>query len=47
METQDVTVGVNNILDRELPLAGNAVNRGRGFYDTLGRYLYARVTFRW
>lgn len=36
-------LGVNNILDKEKPLAGNAVSTG-AFYDQLGRYLHAGVS---
>lgn len=46
METHDVTFGVNNILDREPPLVGQAVDT-RGYYDPLGRYLFAQLTLRW
>ena len=51
METHDVILGVNNILDKEPPLVGSALstngNTIAGFYDTLGRYLFARATMRW
>jgi len=51
METHDVRLGVNNILDEEPPLVGGTLqtnaNTISGFYDTLGRYLYANVTLRW
>ncbi|WP_417624596.1 TonB-dependent receptor domain-containing protein [Paremcibacter congregatus] len=49
-ENIDVTMGVNNIFDKEPPIvggrysgAGNA-NSYAGFYDTLGRYLHMSVT---
>lgn len=51
METNDLVFGVNNVFDEEPPLMGNTLsNNGNtivGFYDTLGRYFYADVTFRW
>ncbi|HEY5775199.1 MAG TPA: hypothetical protein VIS57_03860, partial [Xanthomonadales bacterium] len=51
MQTRDVTIGVNNVFDKEPPLMGNSLswnaNTVLGFYDTLGRYLYANVTLRW
>ncbi len=47
MENHDVVVGINNIFDREPPIGlstnGNTI---AGFYDTLGRYLFAQATFR-
>jgi iron complex outermembrane receptor protein len=51
METHDIVIGVNNLLDEEPPLLGGGLttnaNTVAGFYDTLGRYLYANVTLRW
>ena len=51
MDTHDVTLGVNNLLDEEPPLSGNTLSQNGntyvGFYDSLGRYLYADVTLRW
>jgi outer membrane receptor protein involved in Fe transport len=51
MDTHDLVVGVNNILDEEPPLLGGSVvtnaNTVSGYWDTLGRYLFADVTFRW
>ncbi|MFQ3250051.1 MAG: iron complex outermembrane receptor protein [Glaciecola sp.] len=45
-----VLVGVNNVLDKEPPMVGGALssnaNTVAGFYDTLGRYLHASVTFK-
>lgn len=45
-----VLVGVNNLLDKEPPLVGGSLsenaNTVAGFYDTLGRYLHASVTFK-
>jgi len=50
MENHDVTLGINNILDKEPPMVGGTLttnaNTIAGFYDTLGRYLYAQATFR-
>ena len=51
MDTHDVVIGVNNIMDEEPPLMGNTLSANGntivGFYDSLGRYLYADVTLRW
>jgi outer membrane receptor protein involved in Fe transport len=51
MGTHDVVIGVNNLFDKEPPLAGNSLswngNTFAGLYDTLGRYLFANVTLRW
>lgn len=51
MDTNDVVVGVNNVFDKEPPLMGNTLSTNGntivGFYDTLGRYFFADVTFRW
>jgi outer membrane receptor protein involved in Fe transport len=52
MDTHDLVIGVNNVFDEEPPLIGGAVgttnaNTIAGFWDTLGRYLFANVTFRW
>lgn len=51
METHDVVMGVNNVFDREPPLMGGTLstnaNTFAGYYDTLGRYLFANVTLRW
>jgi iron complex outermembrane receptor protein len=50
MENHDITVGVNNIFDEEPPMVGGTLttnaNTIAGYYDTLGRYLYAQATFR-
>jgi outer membrane receptor protein involved in Fe transport len=50
MDTHDLILGVNNVLDEEPPLVGfslttnaNSIN----VYDQLGRYLFANVTLRW
>lgn len=49
-ENTGVLVGVNNVLDKEPPLVGGSLssnaNTVAGFYDTLGRYLHASVTFK-
>ena len=51
MDTHDFVIGVNNVMDEEPPLLGNTLsangNTQVGFYDSLGRYLYADVTLRW
>jgi iron complex outermembrane receptor protein len=51
MDTHDLVVGVNNILDESAPLVGGSLatnaNAISGFWDTLGRYMFADVTFRW
>jgi iron complex outermembrane receptor protein len=51
METHDLVIGVNNVFDKEPPLVGNTLswngNTIPGFYDTLGRYLFANMTLRW
>ena len=50
MENHDITLGVNNIFDEEPPMVGTTLttnaNTIAGFYDTLGRYLFAQATFR-
>ena len=50
MDSHDVTFGVNNVLDKEPPSVGGNLstnaNTYAGFYDTLGRFLFANVTFR-
>ncbi len=51
MDTNDVVVGVNNVFDEEPPMMGSTLSTNGntivGFYDTLGRYFFANVTFRW
>ncbi len=51
MDTHDVVIGVNNILDKEPPMMGGTISANGntivGFYDTLGRYLFADLTLRW
>jgi len=50
MENHDITMGVNNVFDEEPPMVGGSLqtnaNTIAGYYDTLGRYLYANATFR-
>jgi outer membrane receptor protein involved in Fe transport len=50
LENHSVVLGVNNIFDKEPPMVGGTLttnaNTIAGFYDTLGRYLFARATFR-
>lgn len=45
-----VLIGVNNVMDKETPLVGGTLstnaNAIAGFYDTLGRYLHASVSFK-
>jgi outer membrane receptor protein involved in Fe transport len=51
METHDLVVGMNNVFDEEAPLIGGSLatnaNTIAGFWDTLGRYMFANVTLRW
>jgi outer membrane receptor protein involved in Fe transport len=51
MGSHDVVIGVNNVFDKEPPLAGSSLNWNgntfAGYYDTLGRYLFANLTLRW
>ncbi len=50
LETHDFSVGVNNILDKEPPLVGGEVGgnlQSSGYYDRLGRFLFANLTLRW
>ena len=49
MENHDVVVSINNIFDKEPPMVGQTTTNANtiaGFYDTLGRYLFAQATFR-
>lgn len=50
MDNHDVTVGINNVLDEEPPMVGGTLttnaNTIAGFYDTLGRFIYAKATVR-
>jgi iron complex outermembrane receptor protein len=46
----EITMGVNNIADKEPPLVGvnEALNANSpGGYDQAGRYFFASVTFKW
>ncbi len=48
--THDLTLGVNNILDKEPPLVGASLGQYKNsinIYDQLGRYLFANLTLRW
>ncbi len=51
MESHDLVVGMNNVFDKEPPLVGGSLatnaNAIAGFWDVLGRYAFANVTFRW
>lgn len=51
MDSHDLVVGMNNVFDSEAPLVGGSLatnaNSIAGFWDTLGRYMFANVTFRW
>jgi outer membrane receptor protein involved in Fe transport len=51
MDSHDLVLGVNNILDEEPPLIGGSLatnaNAIAGYWDMLGRYLFANLTFRW
>jgi iron complex outermembrane receptor protein len=49
----DISIGINNVLDKEPPLVGASLsgqwanaNTVASFYDNLGRFLFAKVTFR-
>jgi outer membrane receptor protein involved in Fe transport len=50
MESHDLVLGVNNVFDKEPVLVGGTLttnaNTYAGYYDTLGRYMFAQVTFR-
>jgi len=50
MESHDLVIGINNVFDKEPPMVGGTLttnaNTIAGFYDTLGRYLFAQATFR-
>jgi outer membrane receptor protein involved in Fe transport len=50
LENHDIVLGVNNVFDKEPPMVGGTLttnaNTIAGFYDTLGRYLYGKVTLR-
>jgi len=50
MDNSDIVVGINNIADEEPPMVGGTLttnaNTIAGFYDTLGRYMFAKATMR-
>ncbi len=53
LEDHSVIVGINNVFDVEPPLVGDTMNLTHGnanavagFYDTLGRFFYTKVTMR-
>lgn len=50
LENSDLVIGVNNVADKEPPMVGGTLasnaNTIAGFYDTLGRYVFANVTLR-
>ena len=50
MENSDIAIGINNVMDDEPPLLGGTLvsnaNTIAGFYDTLGRYVFANLTLR-
>lgn len=50
LENSDVIIGVNNVFDKEPPMVGGTLttnaNTYAGFYDTLGRFLFTKVTTR-
>lgn len=50
MEESTLTIGVNNVFDKEPPLLGNTftsnANTVPGFYDPLGRYVFSSVTMK-
>ncbi|MBN1830950.1 MAG: TonB-dependent receptor [Deltaproteobacteria bacterium] len=52
-KNHDITLGINNVLDKDAPLVGDTMNLTygnanaiTGFYDTLGRFFYTKATFR-
>jgi len=50
MDGWDASVGISNFTDKEPPMVGDGLstnaNTISGFYDSLGRYLFAEVTAR-
>jgi outer membrane receptor protein involved in Fe transport len=50
MDGWDASVGISNVTDKEPPMVGDGLstnaNTIAGFYDSLGRYLFAEVTAR-
>ena len=50
MESHNLTLGVNNVLDREPPLVGGTVGDSANsfnMYDLPGRFLFVNLTLRW
>jgi len=52
-KNHDFAIGINNVLDEEPPLVGGSISGAMGngnaivgYYDTLGRFGFARATFR-
>ena len=49
-ENATLRMGINNILDEEPPLVGGTLstnaNSIAGFYDTLGRFMYGKFTYK-
>ena len=49
-DNASVRVGINNILDEEPPLVGGTLstnaNSIAGFYDTFGRFMYGKLTYK-
>jgi len=50
LDNYEIMIGVNNVFDKEPPMMGNTIatnaNTIAGFYDTLGRFLFSKVTLR-
>ncbi len=50
MDNSDIIIGINNVTDEEPPMVGGTLttnaNTIAGFYDTLGRFLFAKATMR-
>jgi len=50
MDNSDIVVGINNVTDEEPPMVGGTLttnaNTIAGFYDTLGRFMFAKATMR-
>ncbi|MGB5690004.1 MAG: TonB-dependent receptor, partial [Woeseiaceae bacterium] len=50
MDNSDIIIGINNVTDEEPPMVGGTLttnaNTYAGFYDTLGRFLFAKATMR-
>lgn len=49
-ENYEIIIGVNNVMDEEPPMMGNTIadnaNAISGYYDTLGRFFFTKVTLR-